>query len=371
MTASPASAGPSGPLAPFVYNGQPYRVVFGAGALDHLEREIVALGAKRALILSTPEQRGEAEAIARRLGDRAAGIFDRAVMHVPIETAREARERARALGADCAVTIGGGSTTGLGKAIALESALPILAIPTTYAGSEVTPIYGITEGGLKKTGKDPRVLPKVVIYDPRLTLTLPPGLSATSGMNAIAHAVEGLYAQDANPIMSMIAEEGVRALASGLPRVVTAPADEDARGDCLYGAWLCGTVLGSVGMALHHKLCHTLGGTFDLPHAETHTVVLPHATAFNAPAAPAAMARIERALGMQAAGGAGAAQGLFDLAARLGAPTSLRALGMREADLDRAADLATQSPYWNPRPIDRAGIRRLLDDAWHGRRPGA
>jgi len=281
----------------FVYTGLPARVVFGAGALQHLEREIEMLGSTRALVLCTPEQREQAQVIAERLKSRCVGVFDRAVMHVPIETAREAREQARALKADCAVAIGGGSTTGLGKAIALESSLPILAIPTTYAGSEMTPIYGLTEGGVKKTGRDPRVLPRTVIYDVNLTLSLPPALSATSGMNAIAHAVEALYAQDSNPIMSLLAQEGIRALAQGLPGVVKAPQDLEARSQCLYGAWLCGAVLGSVGMALHHKLCHTLGGTFNLPHAETHTVVLPHAVAYNRAAAPEAMHAAATALG--------------------------------------------------------------------------
>jgi len=348
----------------FAYNQLPGRVVFGVGALEELPREIERLGAKRALVLSTPEQRAQAEDIARRLAGRAAGIFARAVMHVPIETAREARAEAKRIGADCAVTIGGGSTTGLGKAIALESELPILAIPTTYAGSEMTPIFGITEGGMKKTGRDPRVLPKTVIYDPALTLGLPVGLSVTSGMNAVAHAAEGLYAQDANPIMSMMAEEGIRALARGLPRVVKSPQDLDARSDCLYGAWLCGAVLGAVGMALHHKLCHVLGGTWNLPHAETHTIVLPHAIAYNAPAAPEAMARIARAIEAP-----NAAQGLYDLEQSLGAPLALADIGMPGAELDRAAELACAAPYWNPRPIERAAIRKLLDDAWFGRRP--
>jgi alcohol dehydrogenase class IV len=349
----------------FAYNQLPGRVVFGVGALAELPREIERLGAQRALVLSTPEQAGQAEDIAQRLGTRAAGIFARAVMHVPIETAREARAEAKRLGADCAVTIGGGSTTGLGKAIALESELPILAIPTTYAGSEMTPIFGITEGGMKKTGRDPRVLPKTVIYDPTLTLGLPVRLSVTSGMNAVAHAAEGLYAQDANPIMSLLAEEGIRALARGLPRVVKSPQDLDARSDCLYGAWLCGAVLGAVGMSLHHKLCHVLGGTWNLPHAETHTIVLPHAIAYNAPAASDAMTRISRAIEAP-----NAAQGLHDLERALGAPLALKDIGMPGgAELDRAADLASASPYWNPRPIERAAIRKLLDDAWSGRRP--
>jgi len=348
----------------FVYTGLPARVVFGAGALQHLEREIEMLGSTRALVLCTPEQREQAQVIAERLKSRCVGVFDRAVMHVPIETAREAREQARALKADCAVADGGGSSTGLGKAIALESSLPILAIPTTYAGSEMTPIYGLTEGGVKKTGRDPRVLPRTVIYDVNLTLSLPPALSATSGMNAIAHAVEALYAQDSNPIMSLLAQEGIRALAQGLPGVVKAPQDLEARSQCLYGAWLCGAVLGSVGMALHHKLCHTLGGTFNLPHAETHTVVLPHAVAYNRAAAPEAMHAAATALGV-----ADAAQGLYALARTLGAPLALKDIGMREADLDRAAELATQSPYYNPRAVERPAIRRLLDDAYHGREP--
>jgi alcohol dehydrogenase class IV len=351
-------------VKPFIYNQLPSRVVFGVGALDDLPREITALGAQRALVLSTPEQKAQAEDVARRLGERCAGVFPRAVMHVPIETAREAREEAKRLGADCAIAIGGGSTTGLGKAIALDSGLPIIAIPTTYAGSEMTPVYGLTEGGIKKTGRDARVIPKTVIYDPALTLTLPIGLSVTSAINAIAHAVEGFYVQDANPVTSLMAEEGIRAFADGLRRLVRNPQDLDARSDCLYGACLCGAVFGTVGGALHHKLCHTLGGTWDLPHAETHTVVLPHATAYNAAAAPEAMARIARALGTT-----DAAQGLFDLAQSLGAPVALRDIGMPGDALDRAADLAAQSPYWNPRPIERAGLRKLLDDAWHGRRP--
>ena len=216
--------------------------------------------------------------------------------------AREARDEAQRLGADCAVAIGGGSTTGLGKAIALDSGLPILAIPTTYAGSEMTPIYGLTEGGVKKTGRDARVLPRTVIYDPELTLTLPLAMTVTSAMNAIAHAAEGLYAHDGNPIIALMAEEGIRACAAALPRLAADPRDLDARGDALYGAWLCGTVLGAVAMGLHHKLCHTLGGSFNLPHAEVHTVILPHALAYNAAQAPEAMARIARALGTRRRG---------------------------------------------------------------------
>jgi len=348
----------------FTYTANPTRVVFGAGALQHLAREIDALGARRALVLCTPEQTDAAQRVSKLLGERAAGIFPRAVMHVPIETAREARAEVQRLGADCAVAIGGGSTTGLGKAIALDSGLPILAIPTTYAGSEMTPIYGLTEGGIKKTGRDARVLPRTVIYDPELSLTLPLTMSVTSGLNAIAHAAEGLYAHDGNPITALMAEDGIRALAAALPRLARDARDIDARGDALYGAWLCGAVLGAVAMGLHHKLCHALGGSFNLPHAEVHTVILPHALAYNAAHAPEAMARIERALGAK-----DAAQGVFDLAAAHGAPTSLRAIGMPEAGLDRAADLAATTPYPNPRPLERAALRALLQRAFDGATP--
>ncbi|MBV8731003.1 MAG: maleylacetate reductase, partial [Acidobacteriia bacterium] len=227
----------------FVYQVLPSRVIFGAGSLDRLPEEIERLGASKALVLSTPEQRQTASEVLAKLGPRGAGLFDRAVMHVPIETAETARKEARRLGADCCVALGGGSTTGLAKAIALVSDLPILAIPTTYAGSEMTPIWGLTEGGRKTTGRDPRVLPKTVLYDPCLTVTMPPMLSATSGMNSIAHCVEALYAKDANPIVSLMAEEGIRAFARSLPVVVKQPGNLDARSDALYAAWLGGVAL--------------------------------------------------------------------------------------------------------------------------------
>ena len=348
----------------FTYTALPTRVVFGVGALDKVGDEIERLGAQRALVLSTPEQRASAEDVARRIGSRAAGIYAKAVMHTPIETAEDARRVAAQLQADCCVAIGGGSTTGLGKAIALTSSLPILAIPTTFAGSEMTPIQGITADGVKKTVRDLRMLPKTVVYDPTLLLTLPARIAGPSGINAIAHAVEALYAQEANPITSIMAEESIRALAHSLPTVVREPQDLEARAEALYGAWLAGLCLGTVGMALHHKLCHTLGGSFNLPHAETHTIVLPHATRYNAPAAPQAMQRIARALGVQ-----DAASGLYDLAVAVDAPLSLEAIGMPKEGIDRAADLAVTNPYWNPQPLERGAIRALLQAAWEGRRP--
>ena len=348
----------------FVYTALPGHVVFGPGSLDRLAEEVARLGAQKALVLSTPGQRRLAESVAQGLGSSAAGIFDRAVMHVPVKIAAAARDEARRLGADACVAIGGGSAIGLGKAVALETGLPIVAIPTTYAGSEMTPIWGMTASGVKQTGRDPKVLPRVVIYDAKLTLTLPPRIAGPSGMNAIAHCVEALYAENANPITSLMAEEGIHALAQSLPVVVREPDNLAARSEAQYGAWLAGASLGAVGMSLHHKLCHTLGGSFNLPHAETHSIVLPHAVAYNRSAAADAMTRVARALGSD-----DAPTGLFDLAARVGAKTALRDIGMQEADLDEAATLATANPYANPRPVTRDGVRALLARAFEGRRP--
>jgi len=350
----------------FIYDVPQSRVIFGAGSIQYLQREIDLLGAKKALVLCTPEQVELAEKISSILGENSVGVFAKAVMHVPVESAKEARDVAQKLGADCAIAVGGGSTTGLGKAIALEYDLPILAIPTTYAGSEMTPVYGITENGIKKTGKDPRVLPKTVIYDPELTLSLPLEMSITSGINAIAHAAEGLYAQNGNPIMSLLAEEGIRALAEGLKKLKNDSFDIEARSLCLYGAWLCGYVLGNVGMAIHHKLCHTLGGSFNLAHAPTHTVVLPHAIAYNEESAPEAMSRIKRALG---ANDSTAANALFELIKTLEGPLSLKDLGLTEPDLDKATEIALANPYWNPKPIEKNAIRALLQNAYEGNPP--
>jgi alcohol dehydrogenase class IV len=368
-----------------VHVGLPARVVFGIGAFASLEVEVERLGARRVLVLCTPRQRPLADEVAGRLGARAAGVFDQAVMHVPVATAAAARAMAVAVGADSCVAVGGGSTIGLGKALALPdetfaaagvpspsaSAWSILAIPTTFSGSEMTPIFGLTAGGQKKTGRDARVLPKTVIYDPQLLVQLPARVAGPSGMNAVAHCVEALYAEDANPITSLMAEEGIGALAASLPKVVDEPANIDARATALYGAWLAGSCLGAVGMALHHKLCHTLGGSFDLPHAETHTVVLPHAVRYNRDAAPDAMARVTRALDGAGRDPGDPAQRLYDLARALGAPLALRDLGLPASALDQVAQLALRSPYYNPRPLEPAAIRQLLQDAWEGRRPSA
>jgi maleylacetate reductase len=351
----------------FVYNSLPGRIIFGEGKLSTIAEEVLALNAGKALVLSTPGQRSQAESVAKMLGDLSAGVYDQAVMHVPIETARAGADAAKKTGADCIIAIGGGSTIGLAKAIALETSLPIIAIPTTYAGSEMTPIWGLTENGIKRTGRNPKVLPRTVIYDPELVKTLPDFITGPSGLNAIAHCIEALYAETANPIVSMQAEEGIRAISRSLLKAVNNPNDMQARSDTLYGAWLAGASLGAVGMALHHKLCHTLGGSFNLPHAEVHTIIIAYSTAYNTPAAPEAMTRVARAMGKEKP--EEAADALFDLVAAIGAKNKLSEIGMKESDLDKAADIAASNPYYNPRQVTRDGIRNLLDDAFFGRRP--
>ena len=351
-------------VEPFVYEGRPQRIIFGPGRLAEAPDVVKALGGSRALVLSTPEQKNTAERVAGALGSLAAGIFPGAVMHTPVEVTEKAIGVYESLNADCVVSVGGGSTTGLGKAIALRNGAPQLVIPTTYAGSEVTNLLGETAGGEKKTQRSPKILPEAVIYDVELTLSLPPKLSATSGMNAMAHAVEALYAKDKNPITSMMAEEGLFAFASSLPGIVQNPTDRDARINAQYGAWLCGMCLANTTIAIHHKLCHVLGGTFDLPHAETHAIVLPHAVAYNAPATPEAMQKIANALGAS-----NAATGLYDLAKSLRIPLALKDIGMPADGIERVVELALKDPYWNPRPLEKEGIRALIKRAYEGARP--
>ena len=348
----------------FVHNALAGRVVFGTDTIDDLPNELARLSCSRALIISTPQQQDHADMLGELLGESVAAIFSGAAMHTPVEVTAEAMHIVAENRIDCLVAIGGGSTTGLSKAIAYRTDLPQIVIATTYAGSEMTPILGQTEDGVKTTLKDQKVLPEVVIYDVRLTLTLPPDFSGTSGINAIAHAVEALYAEDKNPKTSLMAEDGIARLARALPLIATDPQDMDARSDALAGASLCGSCLADVGMALHHKLCHTLGGSFEMPHAETHTAVLPHAAAYNAEADPTAMQTIARALGAESA-----PTGLYELGHAVNANMALRNLGLAESDLDRAADLAVQNPYWNPRPIERDAIRELLERAWAGNPP--
>lgn len=349
----------------FKFETLPYHVLFGVDTLHNLPAEVDRLQLTRVLVLSTRNHRHLAERVRDILDDRVAGLFCEAVMHTPVDVTTRAVEFADRLHADGVVAIGGGSTIGLGKAIALRTQLPQIAVPTTYAGSEMTPVLGETENGVKTTIRNPRLLPQSVIYDVNLTLGLPVDVSIPSGLNAMAHAVEALYAADANPITSLLADEGIRSLLEALPAIRDNPADSEARSQALYGAWLCGTCLAQAGMGIHHKLCHILGGSFGLPHAETHSVILPHAIAYNLPAAPAAMARLS---GILARPGNPAAA-MHEFCRRLGAPLSLRDLGMPESGIAIAARQAGSNVYPNPRPIEIPAVEQLIRRAWAGETP--
>jgi maleylacetate reductase len=345
----------------FTYEALPMRVVFGAGSLRQLPQEAERLGLRRLLVLSTPGQRALAGHAATLLGEACAGLFTEARTHVPVQVAEAARAAAWDAGADGCLAIGGGSAIGLGKAIALSSGLPVISVPTTYAGSEMTPVWGLTDHGRKRTGRDRAVLPRSVVYDPELTLRLPVDVSVTSGFNAVAHAVEALYAPDASPVVSLMAEEGVRSMAGALPAIAADPADVRARTDALHGAWLCGACLGATTMSLHHKICHILGGTFDLPHAAVHTVVLPYVAAFNLPAAPTADQALRRALATD-----DVPKHLARASAELGAARSLAQLGLTERDFDEIIAQAKAQPYANPRPVTAEALRSLLTEALNG-----
>ena len=349
---------------PFTFPGLTTRVVFGHGTLAQVPDEVARLGRSRALVLCTPHQQDEARALAERLGDKAAGLYAGATMHTPVEVTDDAIAAFRAADADCVVSLGGGSTTGLGKAIALRTGADQVVIPTTYAGSEMTDILGETRGGEKTTRRDPAIRPEVVIYDVDLTLTLPVALTVTSALNAIAHAMEGFYAPDRNPVTEALSRDAMTAFRDALPVLMHDPKDQEARAKALFAAWGCSLTLGQVTMALHHKLAHVLGGSFGLPHAETHAVLLPHTTAFNESETRDLLMPIAETFGH---GGAG--RGLWHFAKSVNAPLRLEDLGLKAADLDRATEIATNNPYANPRPVTRDGIRHLLQQAFDGHCP--
>jgi maleylacetate reductase len=354
----------------FVYESLPGRVVFGEGAVDQVAAEIAELGdPQRVVVVASGSGKATGDRIGVALGGRFAVSLGEVRQHVPEELADAARSAARAASADAVVTVGGGSAIGLGKVMAVALDVPLVAVPTTYSGSEMTPVYGVTAGSKKRTQRDLRALPRLVVYDPVLTVGLPTPLGVTSGFNALAHCVEALWIPRSSPMVGLWAKEGIRVLIAGLPRIVTDPGDLEARSDVLYGAYLAGATLAGAGTALHHKLCHVLGGAFGLDHAGVHTVLLPHVVAFNASAVPQSMAWLAGVLGgpsaPEAAGGM-----LYDLASRLGAPTNLEALGMPADEIDEAAAQAAAAVgATNPRPIDRQSLRELLRAALEGGRP--
>ncbi len=348
----------------FTYESLPGRVVFGRGVISQVAEEIDRLHKQRAIFIVTGSAARLIPALTKQLGNRLAGVFNEVAQHVPTALIEKGLAFARQNDADCIVTLGGGSATGLGKGLALKFDAPIIAIPTTFSGSEMTPIYGMTDAGRKQTGRDLRVLPRTVLYDPELVYSMPPFLAAISGMNALAHCVEALYGRLASPITSLLAEEGSRALAQGLPGIVQNPGNHENYDLALYGAYLAGSVFAVVGSGLHHRICHVLGGSFGLPHAETHAVMLPYVIWYNSKAAPEAMTRLARALAVE-----DAVKGSFDLAARLHAPRSLAELGLAESDVAEAAGLVVQSPIWNPQPVTLPDLEHLLHAAYRGSGP--
>lgn len=363
---APIGAMGHGGIAAFAYDALPGRVLFGARyAREKIAPEIERMGAKRILLIASRDETPMAQELAAPLGSRLVAGFDQIRQHVPVEVARLGRDMARKNEVDCLLSVGGGSTTGMAKAIALETGLPIICVPTTYAGSEMTPVWGMTENARKTTGRSPKVLPKVVIYDPELTYSLPDSITGPSAINALAHCVEAFYAAGACPMASLMALEGIRAIASGLPDAVLNPKGLEGRARTLYGAYMGGATFAVAGSGIHHKICHVLGGAYNLPHAQMHTIILPHATALNRDAIPHVMARIADALGCD-----DAAEGLFDLARDVGAPVALRDVGMKAENLDEAVQLCLAAvPAINPTPVTEPMMRRLLTDAFEGRRP--
>jgi alcohol dehydrogenase class IV len=347
-----------------VFRSLSSRVVFGKGALGALAEEAAALACRRVLVICTGSQGAVAERAVALLGKAGGPVFREAAMHTPVEVTETAMAVVKAEGVDGLVAIGGGSAIGLSKAISLRTNLPQIAIPTTYAGSEMTPVLGQTEAGRKTTQRTIKVMPETVIYDVDLSLSLPVAVSVTSGFNAIAHGVEALYAESPNAMLLAIAEESIRLMVHALPRILAAPEDEAARSEALQAAWLAGWSLANGGSGLHHRLCHVLGGAFGLPHAETHTVLLPHIVAYNTPDIPDALARLGRAMDASYP-----ADALHDLALQLGAPTALKDLGMPKAGIEPVVEAIVTAGGWNPRAPDEAALKRVLRRAYNGERP--
>jgi maleylacetate reductase len=350
-------------VAAFTHEGVPTRIVFGLGARHGLADELDRLGLSQVMLIASGSSRAEADALAARLDHRLTWRVDGVRQHVPAERVDEVTADAIRVGADGVVTLGGGSATGLGKAVAL-SGLPLVAVPTTYAGSEMTPVWGVTTGRRKQTGRDPLVVPRTVVYDPELTYGLPAPVTAASGMNALAHCLEALWAPGASPLSGPLALDGARALCEALPAAVAEPWDPKARSRALVGACQAGMALASAGAGLHHRLCHVLGGRYDLPHAQTHAALLPHVVGFNEHVLGPLAAR------MAVAVGAGrAASGVHDLAVRMGLEMALSELGMPESGIDEVDAEVDDDPPPNPRPVDEAALRHILRAAWEGDPP--
>lgn len=348
----------------FVHDTLGQRVLFGQGlVVEHVGAEARRLGARKVMLIASPRE----DALAARLTDVLQNVvrIDDVRQHVPLEHAVRIRGVARDNAVDLLVAVGGGSATGLAKAVALTEELPIVAVPTTYSGSEGTNVWGLTDEGVKRTGVSAAVLPTSIVYDTDLSRSLPVPLSVASGLNALAHSVDALWAPAADPINRALALEATRAISESLRRIVVAPADEEARSSALYGTYLSAIAFASSGPALHHKICHILGGTYGLPHAETHAVILPYVLAFNSPSVPVLATRLARALSDGAE--VDAARALEDLRVLLDAPRSLDALGLPESVIgELALQTLSVAPATNPMPVTIENLTELLSAAWAG-----
>ncbi|RHW29174.1 maleylacetate reductase [Nocardioides immobilis] len=352
-----------GALTRFVHKPSQSRVLFGAGSLTSLSEELARLDINRPLIISTPGQHDLAERVAALVGPPAPGVYPHARMHVPSQVAQAAVEYVRNHDVDGCVSVGGGSSVGLAKMVGLHTGLPIVAVPTTYAGSEMTSVWGLTTDGGKQTGRDERVLPRTVIYDLELSTSLTLELSVTSAVNALAHAVEAMYAPDTTPMVNLIAEASAGSLLEGVQGVAVDPEDPDARARLTYGAWLAGSCLEATTMSLHHKLCHILGGSFDLPHAWTHTVMLPYVMSFNLTPGSSAHTLLQAAFGVS-----DPAVGLLGRLERVGYRRSLSDLGLPREAIDYVIERAMAAPYANPHPVTADDLRVILEGAYDGGR---
>ena len=346
----------------FVYQNPATRVVFGSGAIEDLAAEAARARMARMLVLCSAGRKQQAASLAQSLGVACVGICDVAVPNMPRDAFDIVVAQLKETQADGLVAVGGGSPIGLCKAVAASTRLPFIAVVTTLSGSEMSPKWALGRGAGRAGGSDDRALPTVAIYDPVLTLGLPPRVIAASGMNAMAHAVETLYGEDTNPVIQTLAEDAIARLARSLPETVANPANVAARSEALYGAWLAANFRSTT--CIHHVIAQQVRQLFDLDHAQTHAVVLPYAVAFNAPAIPDAMRRLERAL--KTADPAGA---LYDLNVKIGLPTSIADVGMPRERLADAVDVVMRMPGYNPRPVARADVERILQRALAGERP--
>jgi alcohol dehydrogenase class IV len=351
------------PMDRFTYQSDPVRIVFGAGAVASLREEVERHKISRFLVLCSKTRVDFAKRVIAPVADRCAGFCDAAGQNMPRDAFERILATIKESNADGFIVVGGGSPIGLAKAAAGTTRLPYIAVVTTYSGSEMAPRWyiGVADKRVLRE-HDPAALPATAIYDPELTLDLPPNVSAASGMNALAHAVESLYGIDTNPVVQTLAEEAVRLLGASLPRIVQNPRDLAARTDALYGAWLAANFRARIG--LEHAVAQRVRQWFNLDHAQTHAVATPYAVGFNASAAPEAMARIKRALGA-----ADAARGLYDLNVRIGLPTGFKGLGMRQQDIGKAIEVVAAAKITHPRPVSPADVENIITQAYAGEPP--